>query len=87
MKSLGFNVERAGIYSLKDMHLSWIPGKLDRKHGRTMEDYINISLQYLEETVSKMRKGDFSALPLEEQTCRNCSERPYCPYIHKTVMT
>jgi ATP-dependent helicase/DNAse subunit B len=85
MKSLGFNVERAGIYSLKDMHLSWIPGKLDRKHGRTMEDYINASLRYLEETVSRIRKGDFSALPLEEQTCRNCSERPYCPYIHKTV--
>jgi ATP-dependent helicase/DNAse subunit B len=87
MKSLGFNVERAGIYSLRDIQLSWIPGKLDRKHGRTMEDYINTSLRYLEETISRMRKGDFSALPLEEQTCRNCSERPYCPYIHKTVMS
>ena len=85
MKSLGFKVERSGIYSLKDVHLTWIPGKLDRKHGRTMEDYIEISLRYLEETVSKIRKGDFSAFPLEEQTCRNCSERPYCPYIQKTV--
>jgi ATP-dependent helicase/nuclease subunit B len=87
MKSLGFKVERSGIYSLKDVHLTWIPGKLDRKHGRTMEDYINSSLQFLEETVSKIRKGDFSASPLEEQTCRNCSERPYCPYIQKTVMS
>jgi ATP-dependent helicase/nuclease subunit B len=87
MKTLGYEVERAGIYSLKEVHLSWIPGRLDRKHGRTIEDYINISLRYLEETVSKMRKGDFSASPLEEQTCRNCSERPYCPYIHKTVMS
>jgi len=87
MKTSGYEVERAGIYSFKDMRLSWIPGKPDRRHGRTMEDYINTSLRYLEETVSKMRKGDFSALPLEEQTCRNCSERPYCPYIHKTVMS
>jgi ATP-dependent helicase/DNAse subunit B len=84
MKASGYEVERAGIYSFKDMRLSWIPGKPDRRHGRTMEDYIKTSLRYLEETVSKMRRGDFSALPLEEQTCRNCSERPYCPYIHKT---
>ena len=87
VKLLGFNVARVGIYSIKDLRLSWIPGKLDRKQGRTMEDYVNSSLHFLEETVSKMRKGDFSALPLEEQTCRNCSERPYCPFIQKTVIS
>jgi ATP-dependent helicase/DNAse subunit B len=85
MKSLKFNVERVGLYSLKDMHLSWVPGRSDRKNKRTIEDYIEISLRFLEETVSRMRAGDFSASPLDEQTCRNCSERPYCPYIQKTV--
>ena len=87
MKSLKFNVERVGLYSLKDVHLSWVPGKSDRKHGRTIEDYIETSLRFLEETVSRMRACDFSASPLDEQTCRNCSERPYCPYIQKTVMS
>jgi RecB family exonuclease len=87
MKSLGFQVERVGIYSLKDVNLSWIPGKNDRKKGRTIEDYIEVSLRFLEETVCKMRIGDFSASPLIEQTCRNCSERPYCPYVQKTVMS
>jgi ATP-dependent helicase/DNAse subunit B len=87
MKSLGFKVERVGIYSLKDVDLSWIPGRNDRKSGRTIEDYIEVSLRFLEETVLKMRIGDFSASPLLEQTCRNCFERPYCPYIQKTVMS
>ena len=87
MKSLGFKVERVGIYSLKDVNLSWIPGRNDRKSGRTIEDYIEVSLRFLEETVLKMRSGDFSASPLVEQTCRNCFERPYCPYVQKTVMS
>jgi hypothetical protein len=87
MKSLKFNIERVGLYSLKDVHVSWVPGKSDRKHGRTIEDYIETSLRFLEETVSKMRAGDFSASPLDEQTCRNCPERPYCPYIQKTVVS
>ncbi len=86
MKALGNKVERVGIYSLKDIKLSWIPGRNDRKIGRTIEDYIETSLRFLDETVLKMRKGDFPASPLNEQTCRNCSERPYCPYIQKTVV-
>jgi ATP-dependent helicase/DNAse subunit B len=85
MKSLGFKVERVGIYSLKDVNLSWIPKKNDRKEKRTIEDYIVISLKFLEETVSRMRVGNFSASPLNEYTCWNCSERPYCPYIQKKV--
>ncbi|MGQ9571106.1 MAG: PD-(D/E)XK nuclease family protein, partial [Thermodesulfovibrionales bacterium] len=85
MKSEGFKVERVGIYSLKDINLSWIPGKNDKKLGRKIEDYIITSLKFLEETVSEIRKGLFPAQPLNEYTCWNCPERPYCPYIQKTV--
>jgi ATP-dependent helicase/DNAse subunit B len=87
MKSLKFKVERVGLYSLKDVRLSWVPGKSDRKHNRKIEDYIEISLRFLEETVAKMRAGDFPASPLDEQTCRSCPERPYCPYIQKAVVS
>ncbi|GFP40847.1 PD-(D/E)XK nuclease family protein, partial [Candidatus Hakubella thermalkaliphila] len=78
MKSLGFKVNRAGIYSVKDTKITWVPGKKD---SRTMDDYIEACLRYLENTVADLRKGDFTALPLNEQTCRNCHERAYCPYI------
>jgi hypothetical protein len=84
MKAMGVEVERVGIYSLKDVSISWIPGRNDKKEGRTIDDYIAAGLGYLEETVGRMRSGDFSADPLNEQTCRNCPERPYCPYIQKT---
>ncbi|MEW6162160.1 MAG: PD-(D/E)XK nuclease family protein [Nitrospirota bacterium] len=87
MKLLGFKVERVGIYSLKDINLSWIPGKSDRRDGRTIEDYIEATLRFLEETILNIKMGNFSASPLSEQTCRNCSERPYCPYIQKTVIS
>ncbi len=85
MKSEGFNIERVGIYSLKDINLSWIPGKNDKKLGRNIEEYIITSLKFLEETVSDLRNGLFPAQPLNEYTCWNCPERPYCPYIQKTV--
>ncbi|MEW6416830.1 MAG: PD-(D/E)XK nuclease family protein [Nitrospirota bacterium] len=85
LEALGNKVERVGIYSLKDIKLSWIPGKIDKKNNRTIDDYIGSGLRFLKETVSKVRKGDFSASPLNEQTCRNCPERPYCPYVQKTV--
>ncbi|MDP2277294.1 MAG: PD-(D/E)XK nuclease family protein, partial [Nitrospirota bacterium] len=78
MKSLGFKVNRAGIYSVKDTKITWVPGKKD---SMTMDDYIEICLKYLEKTISDLRKGDFAAFPLNEQTCRNCHERAYCPYI------
>ncbi|TAL28260.1 MAG: PD-(D/E)XK nuclease family protein [Nitrospirae bacterium] len=81
MKSLGFKVERVGIYSLKDLKVTWIPGRNDKREGKTMEDYITTGMKYLEATVSGMRDGDFIASPMNEQTCRNCHERPYCPYI------
>jgi ATP-dependent helicase/DNAse subunit B len=87
IEALGNKVERVGIYSLKDMKLSWIPKRNDKKIGRTIKDYIEASLGFLKETVSKIRVGDFSASPLNEQTCRHCPERPYCPYVQKTVMS
>jgi hypothetical protein len=86
MKALGAHVERVGIYSLKDMSVSWIPGRNDRRDGRTIADYLEASLRFLEEIVSQMRSGSFPADPLNEQTCRNCPERPYCPYIQKTTL-
>ncbi len=84
MKSMGFHVDRAGIYSLKDVRLSWIPGRNDRKEGRSIDEYISACLRYLGETVAKMRDGVFTADPIYELTCRNCPERPYCPYIQKS---
>lgn len=81
MKSLGLKVERVGLYSLKDIKITWLPGRTDKKEGITIDDYIKISLQFLEETVSKIKNNDFTALPLNEQTCRTCNEKPYCPYI------
>ena len=81
MKSLGFKVNRVGIYSLKDMNITWVPGRNDKREGCTIEDYMEASLKYLEETLLRMRDGDFTASPLNEQICRNCPERPYCPYL------
>ncbi len=81
MKSLGFRVERVGIYSLKDIKITWIPGRNDKREGKTIEDYITTGMKYLDATLSEMREGNFTASPLSEQTCRNCHEKPYCPYI------
>ncbi len=86
MKSKGMRVNRVGIYSLKDLSLSWIPNKHDRRNGRSLEDYVDAALHFLRETVTAMRKGEFPAHPLNDQTCRSCPERPYCPYIQKAVM-
>jgi len=87
MKSKGFFVERVGIYSLRDLSVSWIPNRNDRKNGRTLEAYIGAALNFLEETVMKMREGKFPAFPLIEQICRNCAERPYCPYIQRAEIS
>jgi ATP-dependent helicase/DNAse subunit B len=81
MKSLGFDVNRVGIYSLKDLKISSIPNKTDKREGITMDDYIVLSLRYLEDTVNKIRGGDFTALPINEQICKTCHERAFCPYI------
>ncbi|MCX5718289.1 MAG: PD-(D/E)XK nuclease family protein [Nitrospirae bacterium] len=56
MKSLGFKVNRAGIYSVKDTKITWVPGKKD---SNTMDDYIETCLKYLEKTISDLRKPLF----------------------------
>lgn len=80
MKTHGLKVNRVGIYSLKDVGISWLPGKRDKN---SFEDYLKACLKYLEETVSNIRKGNFKASPIgnDLHECRNCHERPYCPYI------
>lgn len=78
LKVSGAEPLRAGIYSLKDLKVSWIPAKKDKN---TLVDYMEKAAGHLKETVKAMRGGDFTASPLQEQTCRRCHERAYCPYI------
>lgn len=85
MKATGKQVARAGIYSLKDMSITWIPGRNDKRDGRSINDYLEMSLRFLSETVEQLRNGYFPADPLNEQICRNCPERPYCPFIQKSA--
>ncbi|WP_219857274.1 hypothetical protein, partial [Candidatus Hakubella thermalkaliphila] len=66
------------IYADKDTKITWHAGKKDSK---TNYYYRELCLRYLEHPVSDLRKEYFTALPLNEQTCRNCHERAYCPYI------
>lgn len=85
IRSKGLLVDRVGIYSLKDLSLSWIPNRKDKKTGRTIDEYIAAARRFLTETVLQMRRGYFAASPLNDQTCRNCFEKPYCPYMQKTL--
>ncbi|MDA8168409.1 MAG: PD-(D/E)XK nuclease family protein [Nitrospiraceae bacterium] len=78
----GAGAMRVGIYSLKDLKTKFVPGKTDIRAGRTIDDYVSASLGYLEETVRRLEAGDFRAMPIGEQNCRRCHEKPYCPYIH-----
>jgi RecB family exonuclease len=75
------NPESVGIYSLKDLRIKRVPDRKDVKEGRTLEHFIETALLYLDSTVSAMRDGDFKAHPLSDATCRQCHERPYCPYM------
>ena len=89
MKSHGYAVRRVGIYSLKDMHVKWCPPKRKaRGRGKdegvqTIEDYITVSLGFLADVVARMKKGDFSAEPLNDYSCWNCHEHAFCPYIQQ----
>ncbi len=90
-----FNVGRVGLYGLRDARIKWLPRGLRApasmglrapaqgpKSGLGLDDYISAALGYIQDTVGRMRQGDFTAMPLREgQTCRHCHERPYCPYI------
>jgi hypothetical protein len=75
--------ESVGIYSLKDLKIKRVPDRKDVKEGRTLEHFIETALLYLDSTVSAMRDGDFRARPLNDTTCRQCHERPYCPYTQR----
>jgi RecB family exonuclease len=81
LKDQGLIPRRVGLYSLKDLKIKWFPTGRDTKKGLSLDDFILRSLQYLEETAESMGKGNFMAAPVEEQVCRSCHERPYCPYI------
>lgn len=79
LRQRGMEVRKAGLYSLQNIGIKWIPTSRDR---HTLDDYIDSSLVYLQETVSSMQTGSFLASPLEEFFCASCAEVPYCPYIN-----
>lgn len=84
LKTQGYRVDRVGLYSLKDITIKWCPPR-KRNKGKTpdIDDMITASLMYLEETVEELRKGIFTAKPLDDNyfLCRRCHENPMCPYI------
>ena len=79
LKSRGMNLEKAGIYSLKDIDIKWIPTKRDKF---TLDEYISSTLKFLKETILEINKGNFNASPVDEFHCSSCLEAPFCPYIH-----
>ncbi|MCC6345830.1 MAG: PD-(D/E)XK nuclease family protein [Nitrospirales bacterium] len=85
LREQGHTVNRVGIYSLKDIAVKWCPPK-SRGTGKTkqgIDEYITASLHFLEAAVEAMRAGDFTARPLNDQSCRNCHESAYCPRIQQ----
>lgn len=89
LKSHGYRVERVGIYSLKDIAVKWCPPKKRVKskeaggNDNSLDDYIIASLKFLEDAVNGIKKGVFTAQPLNEYNCRNCHELSFCPYIQQ----
>lgn len=83
LKTAGYNVDRVGVYSLKDITVKWCPSKRKGNNITGMDEMITASLKFLEETVKEMRKGIFTARPLDDNyfLCRRCHENPLCPYI------
>lgn len=75
----GMEVERAGIYSLREIGVQWIPTKRDKF---ALADYVDASLEFLDQVVAEMRAGRFTAAPAEEFICAACPEAPFCPYVH-----
>jgi ATP-dependent helicase/DNAse subunit B len=75
----GMPVEKAGIYSLREVGVKWIPTKRDKN---TFDDYISAALKFLGETAGNLRECRFDAEPLEDFFCSSCPEMPFCPYIH-----
>lgn len=79
LRAKGMTVEKAGIYSLREIGIKWIPTKKD-KHS--FDDYVAAALDFLGRTAEEMRSGAFPARPMEEFLCHGCAEAPFCPYIH-----
>lgn len=82
MKHQGYNVDRVGLYSLKDIEVKWCPSqrKCRGRENENIDNYIIESLKHLEEAVGRLRRGDFQARPLDDYNCRNCHEYSLCPY-------
>lgn len=93
LKHHGYRLSRVGIYSLKDMNIKWCPpkgrakkrskGNAPQEPGPRLDDYLSVALQSLETAVAGIRKGDFSAAPLNDTVCWNCHEYAFCPYIQQ----
>jgi len=84
LKNQGYNIERVGLYSLKDISIKWCPPQRSGKQKtEDIDEYIVTSLKFLEETVRNMRKGNFKAMPLKDYICWNCHEYAFCPYIQQ----
>ena len=83
LKASGYSAlpKSVAVYSLKDMALGRIPNKRDIKQGRTLDEFIDAALWFLDATVADMWEGQYPARPMTESNCRNCHERPNCPYI------
>ncbi|HEB02629.1 MAG TPA: PD-(D/E)XK nuclease family protein [Nitrospirae bacterium] len=77
----GRSLKRVGIYSLKDIRLKWVPNQRDLKNGNDINTLIDAASTFLKETAAEMAHGSYPALPLKEDRCINCHERPFCPYI------
>ncbi len=79
LSTYGMHVDKAGIYSMKDIDVKWIPTKRDKY---ALDDYIKAALRFLKDTATFMADGQFFAHPLEEFYCNSCPEAPFCPFIH-----
>ncbi len=83
MKHQGYDVNRVGIYSLKDIDIKWCPPSKRGKGQEVIDDYIIAALKFLEDAAAGIRKGDFKAKPLNDYICWNCHEYAFCPYIQQ----
>jgi ATP-dependent helicase/DNAse subunit B len=85
LEAKGRIAERVGIYSIKDLKIKWVPNKTDIKKGNDLKVITDAARGYLKETAGDISEGNFLATPQSDQSCRNCIERPYCPYINGTT--
>lgn len=79
-------VKRVGIYSLGNVSVKWCPSKRVPKNTETtdiMQTYIKEALAAAQKVAGQISAGRFPAEPMEEYTCRQCHEAPFCPYINR----